>query len=85
MQSIEATKGVVGYHSTADELSKLSEAKSTVDTKKAHTLEDITEIVQKFKKKVDERKTQLAPLLQELKPLRQKAQVPLVHLFSLRL
>lgn len=66
---------MIGYHTAAAELEKVSEAKSAVDTQKASTLEEMSDIVHKFQKRVDQKKAQLAPLLQELKPLRQRVLV----------
>ena len=43
--TIEAKKGVSGYHDTQEELEKVSTMKSELDEVKGKTLEDISEMV----------------------------------------
>ena len=43
--SLEAKKGVSGFHETQEELEKVSAIKSELDEQKGKTLEDISELV----------------------------------------
>lgn len=74
LAQIEAKKGVAGYHDTQEELEKVSTMKSELDDLKGKTLEDISEMVQKMNAKIAAKKSALAPVIKELRPLRQQAQ-----------
>lgn len=49
--------------------------KSEFDDMKGRTLEDISRMVQQLTKRINSKKDALAPLIRELKPLRQQVQV----------
>lgn len=70
-------KGVSGYHSAQDELEKVSSIKAELDEKKGQTLEEMSVMVQKLNLKIAEKKARLAPVIKELRPLRQQCQVKL--------
>lgn len=53
----------------------MSAMKSELDMMKGRTLEDISYMVQQLTKKIADKKSALAPIIKELRPLRQKAQV----------
>jgi len=71
---LENQKGVSGYRETQDALESVSALKSELDSMKGKTLEDISVLVQKLNRRIQEKKSALAPLIKELRPLRQKAQ-----------
>ena len=76
MQSaIEARAGVSGYRETQEALENVSEMKSALDQMKGKTLEDISFMVNKLTQTINDKKTALAPVIKELRPLRQQAQV----------
>ncbi|XP_067948195.1 intraflagellar transport protein 81 homolog [Watersipora subatra] len=74
LEALEAKKGVSGYRDTQEELEKVSTVKSELDEVKGKTLEDMSEMVQKFHKRIAEKKSDLAPIIKELRPLRQRHQ-----------
>ena len=49
--------------------------KSALDQMKGQTLEDISFMVNKLTKTIQDKKSALAPIIKELRPLRQQAQV----------
>ncbi|CAD5114753.1 DgyrCDS3793 [Dimorphilus gyrociliatus] len=71
---IEKKHGVSGFRETQEKLENISGAKQEVDEMKGKTLEDISVMVKKFNNKIAEKKNSLAPIIKELRPLRQKAQ-----------
>jgi len=71
----ESSKGVSGYRSTQDALENVSTTKSEYDEAKGRTLDDISQMVLQLKKTIAKKKSVLAPLIEELRPLRQKNQV----------
>ena len=73
--SVEARKGVAGYRETQDALENVSTMKSDFDQMKGRTLEDISHMVQQLTNKIANKKSALAPIIKELRPLRQEAQV----------
>lgn len=72
---VEKQKGVSGYRETQDALENISSLKSELDGMKGRTLEDISYMVQQLNTKITAKKTALAPIIKELRPLRQRAQV----------
>ncbi|KFM67816.1 Intraflagellar transport protein 81-like protein, partial [Stegodyphus mimosarum] len=67
-------KGVSGFHTAQDELEKVSSIKAELDEKKGQTLEEMSVMVQKLNLKIAEKKARLAPVIKELRPLRQQCQ-----------
>ncbi|XP_038049933.1 intraflagellar transport protein 81 homolog [Patiria miniata] len=74
LAKLEAKKGVAGYHDTQEELEKVSAIKSELDDMKGRTLEDMSEMVKKLNMTISAKKADLAPVIKELRPLRQQAQ-----------
>lgn len=74
LASLEAKKGVAGYHDTQEELEKVSAIKSELDEQKGKTLEDISELVRTLNATIADKKSALAPVIKELRPMRQKCQ-----------
>lgn len=72
---METKKGVAGYRETQEALENVSALKSELDNMKGRTLEDISVMVQKLNRKIQEKKSALAPIIKELRPLRQKSSV----------
>ena len=64
-----------GYRETQDALENISSIKSELDSMKGRTLEDISYMVQQLNTKITAKKTALAPIIKELRPLRQRAAV----------
>lgn len=64
-----------GYRETQEALENVSEMKSALDQMKGQTLEDISVMVNKLTRTIQEKKSALAPIIKELRPLRQQAQV----------
>lgn len=74
-EAVENKKGVTGYRQTQEELEKVSAVKSELDERKGKTLEDISDMVQRLTRTIANKKNSLAPIIKELRPMRQKAQV----------
>ncbi|CAO2629548.1 Intraflagellar transport protein 81 homolog [Lemmus lemmus] len=74
LHTIEEKKGVSGYSYTQEELERVSALKSEVDEMKGRTLDDMSEMVKKLNSLVSEKKSALAPVIKELRQLRQKCQ-----------
>ncbi|KAG9354659.1 hypothetical protein JZ751_001372, partial [Albula glossodonta] len=74
LQSIEAKKGISGYSDTQEELERVSAIKSELDEMKGRTLDDMSEMVKKLNSVIVEKKSALAPVIKELRPLRQQCQ-----------
>ena len=72
---VESKHGVAGYRSTQEELEKVSEQMSSLNTLKGDTLEDMSSLVQRLTLRINEKKNELSPIIKELRPLRQKVQV----------
>lgn len=76
MQSaVESKKGVAGYRQTQEDLEKVSAMKSNLDHRKGQTLEEISDMVRVLTQTIAEKKGALAPIIKELRPLRQRSQV----------
>ncbi|XP_054713185.1 intraflagellar transport protein 81 homolog [Uloborus diversus] len=74
LAQLEMQKGVSGFHNAQDELEKVSSLKAELDEKKGQTLEEMSVMVQKLNMKIAEKKARLAPVIKELRPLRQQCQ-----------
>ncbi|XP_037338449.2 intraflagellar transport protein 81 homolog [Pungitius pungitius] len=74
LQTVEAEKGISGYSNTQEELERVSAIKSELDEKKGRTLDDMSEMVKKLNSMIVEKKSALAPLIKELRSLRQRCQ-----------
>nr|XP_033811129.1 intraflagellar transport protein 81 homolog isoform X2 [Geotrypetes seraphini] len=74
MQAIEQKRGISGYSDTQEELERISALKSELDEMKGRTLNNMSEMVKKLHTLLAERKSALAPVLKELRILRQKYQ-----------
>ncbi|XP_027709340.1 intraflagellar transport protein 81 homolog isoform X2 [Vombatus ursinus] len=74
LQTIEDKKGISGYSYTQEELERVSALKSEVDEVKGRTLDGMSEMVKKLNSLVAEKKSALAPIIKELRQLRQNCQ-----------
>ncbi|KAJ7994081.1 hypothetical protein DPEC_G00262230 [Dallia pectoralis] len=74
LQSTEAQKGISGYSHTQEELERVSAIKSELDEMKGRSLDDMSEMVKKLNSTIVEKRTALAPILKELRSLRQQSQ-----------
>uniref|UniRef100_A0A3Q1FQA1 Intraflagellar transport protein 81 homolog n=1 Tax=Acanthochromis polyacanthus TaxID=80966 RepID=A0A3Q1FQA1_9TELE len=74
LQTMEAEKGISGYSNTQEELERVSAMKSELDEKKGRTLDDMSEMVKKLNSMIVEKKSALAPIIKELRSLRQHCQ-----------
>lgn len=74
LEIMENKQGVSGYRQTQDELEKVSAVKSDLDERKGKTLEDMSDMVNRLVRKIAEKKSSLAPIIKELRPMRQRNQ-----------
>uniref|UniRef100_A0A8C4GMP6 Intraflagellar transport protein 81 homolog n=1 Tax=Dicentrarchus labrax TaxID=13489 RepID=A0A8C4GMP6_DICLA len=74
LQTMEAEKGISGYSNTQEELERVSAIKSELDEKKGRTLDDMSEMVKKLNSMITDKKSALAPIIKELRSLRQRCQ-----------
>lgn len=74
LSAVESKKGVAGYRQTQDDLEKVSALKSNLDHQKGQTLEEISDMVRVLTQSIAEKKGALAPIIKELRPLRQRSQ-----------
>jgi len=72
---VESRKGVSGFRDTQDALENVSAMKTDYDDMKGRTLDDISHMVQQLTKRIMSKKESLSPIIKELRPLRQQAQV----------
>lgn len=72
VNEIERAKGVQGFTETQASLEKISEAKSAIDEEKGSMLEEISRTVTEINQAIKDRKSHLAPQIQELRKLRQQ-------------
>ncbi|KAM9744246.1 intraflagellar transport protein 81 homolog [Menidia menidia] len=72
LQAMEAEKGISGYSDTQEELERVSAIKSELDEKKGRTLDSMSEMVKKLNLMIAEKKSALAPIIKELRSLRQR-------------
>ncbi|XP_040897999.1 intraflagellar transport protein 81 homolog isoform X2 [Toxotes jaculatrix] len=74
LQTVEAEKGISGYSDTQEELERVSAISSELDEKKGRTLEEMSEMVMKLNSMIEKKKSGLAPIIKELRSLRQQSQ-----------
>ncbi|KAM3611338.1 uncharacterized protein V6R79_016846 [Siganus canaliculatus] len=74
LQTVEAEKGISGYSNTQEELERVSAIKSELDEKKGRTLDDMSEMVKKLNSMIVDKKSALAPIIKDLRSLRQRCQ-----------
>ncbi|RVE68911.1 hypothetical protein OJAV_G00096240 [Oryzias javanicus] len=72
LQAVEVEKGISGYSSTQEELERVSAIKTELDEKKGRTLDDMSEMVKQLNSSIVEKKSALAPIIKELRSLRQR-------------
>ncbi|KAH8607806.1 hypothetical protein ERJ75_001348800 [Trypanosoma vivax] len=70
---LEGKLGLRGYSRTVETLSKLTREKDMLEGLKGKTLEELSLVVQDFTMAIRERRTKLAPLINELRSVRQAA------------
>uniref|UniRef100_A0A665WI30 Intraflagellar transport protein 81 homolog n=1 Tax=Echeneis naucrates TaxID=173247 RepID=A0A665WI30_ECHNA len=73
-QKLVTEKGISGYSDTQEELERVSAIKSELDEKKGRTLDGMSEMVKKLNSMIVEKKSALAPIIKELRSLRQRYQ-----------
>lgn len=73
IEDIESRMGIRGYSRTAEELSMVNAQKNTAEQAKGRTLEELSKVVQDFTISIRERRTKLAPQINELRTVRQQA------------
>jgi len=74
LSNLEEKHGVSGFHQTQDELEKVSTKKSELDEQKGKTLEEMSQLVVQLTNTITDKKSSLAPIIKELRPLRQQCQ-----------
>ncbi|XP_045594415.2 intraflagellar transport protein 81 homolog [Procambarus clarkii] len=74
LNALEMQMGVSGFREAQENMEKVSSMKAEVDERKGQTLEEMSGMVMELNHKIAERKARLAPIIKELRPLRQKAQ-----------
>uniref|UniRef100_A0ABM5F2N7 Intraflagellar transport protein 81 homolog isoform X1 n=1 Tax=Pogona vitticeps TaxID=103695 RepID=A0ABM5F2N7_9SAUR len=74
LQTIEDKKGISGYSYTQEELERVSAVKSEIDEAKGRTLDNMSEMVKKLNALVADKKSSLAPIIKDLRQMRQKCQ-----------
>uniref|UniRef100_A0A3B3DY29 Intraflagellar transport protein 81 homolog n=1 Tax=Oryzias melastigma TaxID=30732 RepID=A0A3B3DY29_ORYME len=75
LQAVEVEKGISGYSSTQEELERVSAIKTELDEKKGRTLDDMSEMVKRLNSSIVEKKSALAPIIKELRSLRQRREI----------
>nr|CAD7444863.1 unnamed protein product [Timema bartmani] len=70
----EMRHGVAGFQVARQKLEQVSVEKAAVDQEKGKTLEDISSLVQQLSQRIASKKAQLAPIIKELRPLREQHQ-----------
>ncbi|KAL7986646.1 hypothetical protein Chor_012929, partial [Crotalus horridus] len=73
-QAIEDKKGISGYSYTQEELERVSAVKSEMDEMKGRTLDNMSDMVKKLNTMVADKKSSLAPIIKDLRQLRQRCQ-----------
>ena len=74
LSDLEAQKGVKGFHNAQENLEKVSSMKGQLDERKGQTLTDMSMMVEEVMKTINNKKTQLAPIIKQLRQLRQECQ-----------
>lgn len=70
----EAEHGVLGFRDTVETLEKVTEETTDFDSVKGKTLDEMSILIQQLSRRIEEKKTELAPLISELRPLREQFQ-----------
>ncbi|CAH8630420.1 unnamed protein product [Heterobilharzia americana] len=70
----ESEQGISGFWENQTNLGKVSEHMSLINEQKGATLEEVSKIVQQLNSRINAKRAQLAPIIRELRPLRQRAQ-----------
>ncbi|XP_047108512.1 intraflagellar transport protein 81 homolog isoform X1 [Schistocerca piceifrons] len=70
----EAQHGVLGFRATEERLEEVSSEKADVDQEKGKTLEEMSSVVVQLTQRIASRKALLAPIIKELRPLREQCQ-----------
>ena len=65
---------MAGFRDTQDRMESVVSQKAELDQQKGLKLEDMSGLVGQLTMKIGERKARLAPIIKELRPLRQKCQ-----------
>ncbi|KAF0308527.1 Intraflagellar transport protein 81 [Amphibalanus amphitrite] len=71
---MERERGVTGISSTQEQLEQASESKASLDEQKGETLNDMSAMVLRLNEKIAQRKAKLAPIIKELRGMRQQSQ-----------
>ncbi|XP_021936046.1 intraflagellar transport protein 81 homolog [Zootermopsis nevadensis] len=71
----EAQHGVSGFRVTEERMEQVSGEKANVDHEKGQTLEEMSSLVLELTQRIATKKAQLAPIIKELRPLRESCQV----------
>ena len=71
---LEQKKGVHGYREAQEDLEQVSAAKGEVDQEKAQLLQEMSNMADQLVSAIAKKKASLAPLIKELRPLRQQHQ-----------
>ncbi|XP_018021151.1 intraflagellar transport protein 81 homolog [Hyalella azteca] len=74
LSAMEAEHGVSGFRAARDNLESVSSQKGDLDQEKGETLEQMSAMVIELNNKIGDRKSRLAPIIKELRPLRQRQQ-----------
>lgn len=74
LESLAENRGVKGYAEAQEELEKVSALKSEVDDRKGETLAEMSEMVKQLTHSISSKKTELAPVIKDLRRLRAEAQ-----------
>ncbi|CAH8670399.1 unnamed protein product [Schistosoma margrebowiei] len=74
LANAESEHGTSGYWETQTNLGKISEEMSLSNEQKGTTLEEMSKIIQQLNNRINTKRTQLAPIIRELRQLRQRAQ-----------
>jgi len=68
---LEKSKGLSGYTATEENLAQISSLKASIDANKGETLDEISNLVEKINNSLKDRKNKLAPMIKELRTVRQ--------------
>ena len=74
IEILEKKKGVQGYRQTQEALEDVSVAKGEIDEQKGQALQAMSDTIEQLTAAIETKKAFLAPLIKEVRPLRQKHQ-----------
>lgn len=74
IERLERQKGVHGYRQAQEAVEDVSAAKSQLDEQTGRKLQDITLAITELTAKIENKKATLAPLIKQVRPLRQQCQ-----------